>query len=109
MLRQENPTLCNQIEEAIAQYSRKEDQPYEEVNGLRILGNPIGSQAFQTQFIRNYLSEAKKNASKVLEELDDQQTMLQLFRTCTTQQLTHLFTADVYAQEVIDPKRCKAM
>jgi len=108
MLRQENPTLCNQIEEAIAQYSRKDDQPYEEVNGLRILGNPIGSQAFQTQFIRNYLSEAKKNASKVLEELDDQQTMLQLFRTCTTQQLTHLFTADVYAQEVIDPKRCKA-
>lgn len=108
MLRQENPTLCNQIEEAIAQYSRKDDQPYEEVNGLRILGNPIGSQAFQTQFIRNYLSEAKKNASKVLEELDDQQTMLQLFRMCTTQQLTHLFTADVYAQEVIDPNRCKA-
>ena len=107
-LRQQNPTVCEQLEEAIAKYSRKDNKPYEEVNGLRILGNPIGSQTFQTKFIKDYLGEAKKNAHKLLTQLDDQQTMLQLFRTCTTQQLTHLFTADVYAQETTDPNRCRA-
>ena len=70
---------------------------HEEVNCLRVLGSPIGSLSFQRQFITDYLSQAKQDAIKLLAGLDDEQTILQLYRQCTTQRLNHLFPADVYA------------
>jgi len=69
-----------------------------EVNGLRVLGSPIGSLSlsFQRQFITDYLSQAKQDAVKLLAGLDDEQTIL-LYHQCTTLRLNHLFPADVYA------------
>ena len=37
---------------------------HEEVNGLRVLGSPIGSLSFQRQFITDYLSQANQDAIK---------------------------------------------
>jgi hypothetical protein len=105
-LEQQNPNLATEISNSITAYSRKNGEPYEETNGLRILGSPIGSATFQANFITNYLQTAKEDASKIIEGLDDIQTMLQVYRTCTTQKMIHLYTADVYLQESQEPTKC---
>ena len=47
------------------------------------------------------LSKSKKRAltSNILEGLEDDQTILQLYRQCTPQRLNHLFPSDMYAHE----------
>ena len=57
---------------------------HEEVNGLRVLGSPIGSLSFQRQFITDYLSQAKQDAIKLLAGLDDEQTILPLHMSLTS-------------------------
>ena len=71
--------------------------PYEECNGLRVLGVPIGSQQFCRTYIKATMEKAIKESKKILEGLEDRQTMLQIFKTCTAHKLTHLFVADVLA------------
>ena len=70
---------------------------YEETNGLRILGSPVGSTTYQKEFITSYLQKLKTDARNLLDGLDDDQTILQLYRQCTSQRLNHLFPADVHA------------
>ena len=96
-LTKENPTESYNLRTAISTYSTNNTQMHEEVNGLRILGSPIGSTTFQQEFIQDYLQKAKTDAANLLKGLEDEQTILQLYRQCTTQRLNHLFPADVYA------------
>ncbi len=72
---------------------------YEETSGLRILGSPIGSIDFQKSFIADYMNKIKKDTAKLLEGLEDDQTILQLYRQCTSQRLNHLFPSDIYAHK----------
>eukprot|EP00985_Skeletonema_marinoi_P001259 scaffold512_cov162-Skeletonema_marinoi.AAC.1 len=85
------------LTDAIAKYSNKNSQMHEEINGLCVLGSPIGSDSYQSTFIEEHLSKAKQDAANLLGGLEDDQTNLQLYRQCTTQRLNHLFPADVYA------------
>jgi hypothetical protein len=91
--------LGTSLYNAIDRYSRDKNNMYEETNGLRILGSPIGSTTYQLQFIDNYMKTAQQDASKLISSLNNSQTILQLYRSCTAHRLTHLFTADVYATE----------
>ena len=90
-------TLEQELREAISKYSTNNSEMHEEVNGLRVLGSPIGSIAFQQQFIKDYFTQAKTDATNLLNGLDDDQTILQLYRQCTSHRLNHLFPSDVHA------------
>jgi hypothetical protein len=71
--------------------------PVEIVDGLRVLGAPIGSVKFCQQFLLKALSRAQSDATKLINNLEDLQTTLsRLFSTCTAHKITHLFAHDVY-------------
>ena len=70
---------------------------YKVTNGLRVLGTPIVSQSFCWEFILYQLENAKVVAKQITEGLDDSQTMLQMFKTCTIHKMTHLYASDVVA------------
>ena len=96
-----NPLLHNDLQTAISTYSTKKDansiqQPHEVCDGLRILGVPIGSQAFCINFIHNSFLQTAKDATKVLEGLSDKQTRLRIFKMCTLHKMTHLFASEVH-------------
>ena len=65
--------------------------PYEVTKGLHILGVPIGSSSFCKDFIKEQVHKMRSDADLILTVLDDPQTQLQLFKTCTTHKLTHLY------------------
>ena len=94
----QNYFLGQELQEAITLYSTKDSIMYEETNGLRILGSPVGSSTFQQNFIQDYLQMIETDANNLLAGLDNDQTIIQLYRQCTSQRLNHLFPADVYAQ-----------
>ena len=73
--------------------------PYEETKGLRVLGVPIGSQDYCREFVKEKIAKAIVESKKILEGLDDKQTMLQIFKTCTVHKMTHLFVSDVLATD----------
>ena len=60
------PNNGSSLTDAIAKYSNKNSQMHEEVNGLRVLGSPIGSDSYQSTFIEEYLSKAKQDAANLL-------------------------------------------
>ena len=67
----------------------------EETHGLRILGVPLGSPKFCTDFIMGIMEKAVANSKAVIAGLESGQTILQqLFKTCTAHKMTHLFAAD---------------
>jgi hypothetical protein len=99
-----NELTGHSLQQAIATYSTKDNSMHEVTDGLRILGSPVGSTTFQLDFINNYLQAARSDAEKLLQTLNDEQTILQLYRACTAQRLTHLFSADVYATEMHSTK-----
>ena len=74
--------IANDLQYAIDNYSKKKSGdtsvPYEEVNGLRVLGVPVGSQQFCKDFISGIMKNASNEAVKICEGLDDLQKKLQL-------------------------------
>ena len=74
----------------------------EETQGLRVLGVPLGSTSFCTSFIMDILSKAVSNSKALIDGLDSDQTILQLFKICTAHKMTHLFVADVLNNEFDD-------
>jgi len=93
--------IASSLHRAISNYSRKPDsnkvlQPYEVTDGLRVLGAPIGSPTFCTNFLLSTLDNAQTDANKIISGLTDIQTKLRIFSTCTVHKLTHLFASDVY-------------
>jgi len=81
------------LQRAIKTYSAK--LAGKRVDGLHILGIPIGSQAFCQNFIKEQVAKMDANATVSLSVRNDFQTQLQLFKTCTSHNITHLFAADV--------------
>mgnify|MGYP003326218283 CR=1 FL=1 len=69
--------------------------PLEVTDGLRILGVPIGSSSFCGEFIMSAMQAALSDSKKIPAGLDDLQTKLQLFKTCTVHKMTHLFASAV--------------
>ena len=65
------------------------------VDVLRILGVPIGLQAFCQNFIKEQVAKMDADATVLLSGLDDFQIHLQLFKTCTSHKMTHIVAADV--------------
>ena len=58
-LKSSNYNLASDLESAITQFSTKNSEMYEETEGLRILGSPIGSLTFQQSFIASYLDKLR--------------------------------------------------
>eukprot|EP00956_Cyclotella_meneghiniana_P037754 scaffold143726_cov74-Cyclotella_meneghiniana.AAC.5 len=89
------------LNDAIAAFSRTTDKnigatvPVEVIDGLRVLGAPIGSQHFCRSFLQKALSKAKMDSEKILQGLDDVQSMARVYSMCTVHKLTHLFGSDV--------------
>jgi hypothetical protein len=69
---------------------------------LRVLGAPIGSTTFCQEFLLKAFSRAQSDAIKLVKNLEDLQTTLRLFSTCTAHKITHLFAHDVYNTDLGD-------
>lgn len=84
-----------QLLAAIQKYSTTNGSPHEECNGLRILGIPVGSPSFCQQFISDALATTTSRSSIIVDKLESRQTIMQVFKQCTSHKLTHLFPYDV--------------
>ena len=99
------------IWQALSKYSRelnKDTGTYkmcEKTDGLRILGVPIGCKSFCDDFIMQAIKKAISNCDKIIDGLDSDQTVLQIFRACTAHKMTHLFAADVLNNKLNDLPR----
>lgn len=60
-----------------------------------MLGVPIGNQKYVQDFIKEKVKAAAEGAEAICEGLNNHQTKLQLFKTCTVHKVTHLYSADV--------------
>ena len=56
--------------------------PYEVTDGFRVLGTSFGSQTFCWGFILRQLENAKADAKKITQGLEDFQTVLQMIKAC---------------------------
>ena len=56
---------------------------------------PIGNETFCNNFILKILKSAVKCSNVILDGLESDQTILQLFKICTVHKLTRLFASDV--------------
>ena len=91
-----NKSTHDSLKSAIQTFSKNKDgSMHEEVNGLRILGVPIGNDTFCENFHLSRVEAALSDSKKILQGLNDKQTMLRVFKTCTVHKLTHLFASDV--------------
>ena len=99
-LESEQPEVHASLSHSIETFSRRilpdgSTTAYEVVDGLRVLGVPIGSDSFCQSFHLSRIDAAFSDARKILDGLSDKQTMLRVFKTCTLHKITHLFASDV--------------
>ena len=98
-----DPQLALSISNSIASFSTTPhptdkaapDIPVELTTGFRLLGQPVGSATFATEFFGRRIDDVKKNITSLLDNITDQQTRLRLFSQCIIQKLPHLLSADV--------------
>ena len=98
-----DPQLALSISNSIASFSTTPhptdktapDIPVELTTGFRLLGQPVGSATFATEFFDHRIDDVKKNITSLLDNITDQQTRLRLFSQCIIQKLPHLLSADV--------------
>ena len=92
--------LGQRLKTAISNYSTEiidgTRKPVEVTDGLRVLGAPVGSTSFCQNFLSKALNRAKTDAKLLLKNLEDLQTILRIYSTCTAHKITHLFSSDVY-------------
>ena len=93
-------SMGHDLDKAIESYSRAKDTngnmtKVEVVDGLRVLGVPIGSATFCASFLETALKKATSDTHKILEGLEDVQSMVRVYNMCTVHKLTHLFGTDV--------------
>jgi hypothetical protein len=92
--------IGKQLEQAISTYSVKMvdgyPSPVEVTDSLRVLGARIGSSDFAFQFMSKILEQAISDSNKLLTNLEDIQTIMGLFSSCTVHKITHLFSSDVF-------------
>ena len=76
--------------------------PHKEVDCLQILCISIDSPSFYTKILAMQLDMAHLDAARILKGLNIKQTMLQLYRQCTVQKMTHLFASDIVSRDILD-------
>ena len=59
--------------------------------GIRLLGAPIGSEAFKIQYMRDIFTKVKEDWKKVLEVEKNPKRRLHLLKFCLNSRFTHLF------------------
>jgi hypothetical protein len=98
-----DPQLALSISNSIASFSTTPhptdktapDIPFKLTTGFRLLGRPVESATFATEFFDRHIDDVKKNITLLLNNITDQQTRLPLFSQCIIQKLPHLLSADV--------------
>jgi hypothetical protein len=98
-----NPTLATSISTTITEFStppHPTDEsapplPVELTTGFRLLGQPVGSASFATNFFTSCISNVKENVSSLTTSITDEQIQLRLFSQCLIQKLPHLLASDI--------------
>ena len=98
-LQRTNPALATAITNAITTYSHIKHpnntiERVELTSGFRLLGTPVGSPTFATEFYNEQLATAF-HLTDMNTQISDLQTRLQLFATCIIQKLPHLLSSEV--------------
>ena len=98
-----NPPLAHSLSTFIASFSTTPyptnktapDIPVELNTGFRLLGQPVGSAIFASDFFACNIDDIKKNITSLLDNIIDQQTSLRHYSQCIIQKLPHLLSADI--------------
>ena len=97
-----NPPLTHSLSTSSASFSttpyltNKTAPDIELTTGFRLLGQPVGSATFSSDFFACQIDDVKKNITSLLDNITDQQTRLRLFSQCIIQKLPHpLLSADI--------------
>ena len=69
--------------------------PVEVTTGLRLLGQPVGGEAFCTTFMKKKLENNIQQCQNLLAVVTDHHTALALFSRCTLHKLPHLLGSEV--------------
>ena len=88
------------VNRTIARYSIEQNRddstsPVELTSGFRLLGTPVGSQAFAREYYFAQIETVSTSLSSMLNAITDTQTRLKLFAQCTSQKLPHLLDSDI--------------
>ena len=102
LLQSTNPSLALQVSSAISTFSvtphpsdPSSTIPVELTTGFRLLGHPVGSAQFATDFFTSRLTAVTECISTLTTSIHDEQTKLKLFSMCLLQKLPHLLASDV--------------
>ena len=92
--------IANCVERTIARFSIQQNKddtfsPVELTSGFRLLGTPVGSQAFAQEFYNEQIESVHSSLSSMMNAIRDTQTRLRLFSVCTSQKLPHLLDSDI--------------
>ena len=96
--------MANSVRQALATFSvsssiavdgTKVLSTVEITDGLRILGQPLGSRTYALSFFDARLKENLLDATKLLNTVTDHHTALRLFIQCTLCKLPHLLGLEV--------------
>jgi hypothetical protein len=84
LLQSTNPHLGQEIADTIAKFSLKQDEnkndiPVELTQGFRLLGTPVGSQAFAQEYYKEQLASVTEGLQSLSKHINDRQTKLKLF------------------------------
>ena len=98
-----NPTLATSLSNTIARFSITSHPtdtaappvPVELTSGCRLLGHPVGSAAFATDFFASRITAIQRDIDSLHTNICDLQTRLRLFSQCTLQKIPHLLSTDV--------------
>lgn len=78
--------------------------PVELTTGFRLLGQPVGSPTFATEFFTSSITAVKESLASLSTSITDKQTKLRIFSQCLLQCLPHLLSSDIlYNLPVNDP------
>ena len=86
----------------ISQDSTKDGLPHEIADGDSICvlhDTPVGNTTFCKSFISKAMSKMREHSKTILDCLPSRQSMLQLYKLCVSQKMTHLFGADVLTKK----------
>ena len=86
----------------ISQDSTKDGLPHEIADGDSICvlhDTPVGNTTFCKSFISKAMSKMREHSKTILDCLPSRQSMLQLYKLCVSQKMTHLFGADVLTEK----------
>jgi hypothetical protein len=97
-----DPDLGRSISAAIQNFSNTPDPdkrdntlPVELVDGFRLLGHPVGSAKFASEYFTKCTTIVQDSIKLLSDSISDQHTKLRLFSMCLIQKIPHLLSSDV--------------